>query len=69
MKTTRHVAGPMEGQVQYCVICGTVLTDYRGAMVPIGQPPLRGWEEGEVFVRGNMTSTKCPTHQFEDCKP
>lgn len=69
MTTIRHIAGPYEDHVQYCVICGRKLTDYRGALVVQGTPSLRGWPEGEVFVRGNMTSTKSPTHHFEDCKP
>ena len=69
MTTIRHIAGPYEGLLQYCVICGKTLTDHRGAMVPRGSGSLQGWAEGEVFVRGNMTSIKSPTHNFEDCKP
>lgn len=42
-----HLAGPLDDTgVQRCERCGYVLTDYRGAMVPTGSPPLRGWDEG-----------------------
>jgi hypothetical protein len=42
-----HVAGPLQADgLQLCRRCGFVLTDYRGAMVPEGQPPLGGWADG-----------------------
>lgn len=45
-----HKAGKLgDDGIQFCDLCGFVLTDYRGAMVPIGDPPLCGWAEG-AFV-------------------
>jgi len=41
-----HEAGPLENAVQLCRRCGAVLSDYRGAMIPIGDPPLVGWAIG-----------------------
>jgi hypothetical protein len=41
-----HVAGPMIEFVQRCARCGEVLSDYRNAMYPEGDPPPRGWAAG-----------------------
>lgn len=41
-----HVAGPMVDWVQRCARCGEVLSDYRNAMVPEGDPPPCGWAVG-----------------------
>lgn len=51
-----HVAGPLDHEgLQRCTRCGYILTDYRGAMVPIDQPPLSGWEAGASIevITGN----------------
>jgi hypothetical protein len=41
-----HVAGPMTHEgLQRCTRCGEILTDYRHAMIPDGDPPLVGWAE------------------------
>lgn len=41
--------------IQLCTRCDAILTDYRNAMVPEGDPPLRGWEEGASIevIEGN----------------
>lgn len=41
-----HVAGPLVDWVQRCTRCDVILHDYRGAMMPVGQKPLTGFEEG-----------------------
>jgi hypothetical protein len=41
-----HVAGPLVDWVQRCARCGEVLSDYRGSMVPVGDPPPIGWAVG-----------------------
>jgi len=41
-----HVAGDYEDGVQRCDRCGVILTDHRGAMVPVGSGPLGAWEPG-----------------------
>jgi hypothetical protein len=48
MTKTIHQAGPLEGLVQRCSRCGTVLNDYTHAMVPEtdARKPLGGWAEG-----------------------
>lgn len=50
MSAVVHVAGPYADLVQHCVRCGEVLTDYRNAYYPAGEPPPRGWAEGEELV-------------------
>jgi hypothetical protein len=56
----RHIVGEMtEEGIQGCVICGEIITDYRGAMVPEGTPPLRGFDAGDIYVlKGNPTITQ-----------
>ena len=41
-----HIAGPLVCDQQLCTRCGLVLSDYRNAMWPIGQPAPAGWAEG-----------------------
>lgn len=65
MKFVRHIAGEYTHGLQYCVVCGITLTDHRNAMVPAGQK-LNGWPEGDVFVRGNF-STTVNSDEFDDC--
>jgi len=51
-----HIAGPNAGGVQGCSRCGTILSDYRRAMVALEPgatkaPALPGWTPGkEVLV-------------------
>ena len=58
-----HKAGELTEGVQRCVICGFVLSDYRGAVVPEGQTLPKGWsDDGFVAVRGNtmfMVEDEC----------
>lgn len=50
-----HTAGePREG-VQRCVMCGGVLVDNRGAMVPAGSRGPLFFAPGPVHKLGNMT--------------
>jgi hypothetical protein len=46
MKSRVHEAGELVNGIQVCVYCGEILTDYRGAMVPDGTPPLLGFAPG-----------------------
>lgn len=48
----RHIAGEYDEveKKQFCVICGFVICDYSNAMWPNGQPPPKGWGEGELYV-------------------
>ncbi len=66
----RHVVTDMdETQVQRCVLCGQVISDYRGAMVPDGMQMPKGFASGDVYVReGNprMTQTDAP-ESFINC--
>lgn len=41
-----HVAGPMREWLQICARCGEILSDYRNAMIPAGDPLPRGWAVG-----------------------
>ncbi len=41
-----HEAGVLVAGIQLCRRCGAILSDYRGAMIPIGDPPLVGWAIG-----------------------
>jgi len=63
-----HIAGKYENGLQYCTRCNIILTDYRNAMIPVGQESLAGWEEGsyiEVF-KGNPTYSGI-TREIPDC--
>ena len=54
-----HEAGALEGGIQRCRRCGAILSDYRGAMIPEGDPPLAGWAIGARIevVDGNPRSS------------
>jgi hypothetical protein len=43
---TIHEAGPLVNGLQECARCGYVLTDYRHAMIPEGDPEPCGWADG-----------------------
>lgn len=45
-KVRVHVAGVLRDEVQRCIRCGQILSDYRGAMVPRGSRPLSGFAVG-----------------------
>lgn len=74
----RHVAGEMENDVQYCVVCGAIICDYRNTreMFSIGSPHVksRGFAPGPIFVRTQGRST-ITTHvigeddNYQNCKP
>lgn len=67
-----HRAGVMRDAVQLCEWCGTVLTDYRGAMILEQDPPLRGWAVGAlVGVDGPMSLALEPSRaaQLEHGEP
>lgn len=53
-----HVAGPLIAGLQCCGRCGEVLSDYRNAMVPEGDPMPLGWKVGShiAIERGFPTS-------------
>lgn len=71
----KHIAGEMNSEgLQMCVICGEILTDYRGAMVPKGSAPLTGFPSGDIYVsKGSptisQTSNPSPEYKVENCKP
>ena len=58
-----------ESMVQYFVICGEIISDYRNAMWPSGQPAPKGYSSGEIFVqKGNPTITTTFTpSEFANC--
>lgn len=68
MKAIKHIAGPLVDEVQRCVVCGDVISDYRGAMFSSGTKP-NGFPEGEVFKRGNVTATVDFEEGSEPCRP
>jgi len=72
MKYTQHIVGELIGGIQTCVICGAVITDYRGTMVPDGTPPLRGFPAGPVYIRGvnpiETTIYISDNDEFDVCK-
>lgn len=73
MSVIRHIAGELTDGVQRCVVCGYIISDYRGAVHAISsdgtqwQP--KGFREGEVFVKGNFTSISPIEDDFKDCEP
>ena len=68
-KYIKHIVGEMdESGMQMCVICGKVITDYRGAMTPIGSPPLKGFDAGAIYIYQNMTTIVEPDEEYEICK-
>ena len=53
-KVRVHVAGVLWDAVQRCVRCGSILSDYRGAMIADGSLPLLGFAVGDsVAVHGH----------------
>ncbi len=63
-----HEAGPLDGGVQVCRRCGGILSDYRGAMIPIGDPPLTGWAIGAfVEVQGERPRSSWVTEAAPTC--
>jgi len=44
-----HRAGPLVDGVQRCTRCGYILSDYRNAAWPEGQPPPTGFEVGKAI--------------------
>ena len=51
-----HIASEMKDLVQECIMCGTTLTDYRGAMVLGGGKPV-SWPIGPVYVSKKRNPT------------
>lgn len=52
-----HIAGELVEGVQCCILCGGVLSDYRGAAWEQGTPAPAGWTKGAAVTRnGNMTA-------------
>lgn len=47
-----HHAGPLQNGLQCCMRCGEILSDYRHAMIPVGDPLPTGWAVG-AFVEGD----------------
>lgn len=41
-----HIAGEFKNDIQHCLRCNYILTDYRNSMVPEGTPPMKGWAPG-----------------------
>lgn len=65
----QHTAGPYTAGLQYCVVCGCVLTDYRNAVSCDGTVP-NGWPEGHVYVSGNFYTTQLiESEPRTTCKP
>lgn len=51
--SVEHAAGSLVDGVQRCTRCGTILCDYRGAMILDGTGPLKGFAPGPVYAFGN----------------
>lgn len=69
----KHIVGPFEGGMQFCIICGKVICDYRNACWPSGQEPPQGFSEGVIYMEGvNPTSfytELAPGDTAENCEP
>lgn len=65
-----HEAGPLEANgIQLCRRCQRILSDYRGAMVPVGDPPLVGWAVGaHVEVDGDNPRSSWLTEEAPTCE-
>lgn len=65
-----HEAGPLEASgLQLCRRCQRILTDYRGAMIPIGSPSLVGWAIGaHVWVDGENPRAAWVTEEAPTCE-
>jgi hypothetical protein len=57
---TQHTCGELNAELmQYCIVCGAVISDYRNAMWPGDQEPPKGYEPGPVYVsEGNPKITQ-----------
>lgn len=73
MVYTKHIAGEYINGLQRCVLCGAVIIDDRRSMTPQGTPPLRGWDEGELYMSdGNpqitMKADPSPEYKVKNCQ-
>lgn len=50
MNYIKHKVTEMEDMFQYCIFCGTVISDYRGCIWPTNQEPPKGFPEGDIYV-------------------
>lgn len=67
--TIIHHAGALVDGLQRCTRCGYVLSDYRHAMVPDGDPPLVGWQVGaSVEVEAGNPRFSSVTDNPPNCK-
>jgi hypothetical protein len=65
-----HEAGQMIAGLQRCTRCGVVLTDYRNAMVPEGDPAPSGWAVGAfVDVAPGSPRVSILTDHPPTCEP
>lgn len=57
----RHILGSFENRMQFCLICGECICDYRRVAVPLNEdgsmPEINGWAEGELFIQGKNPSS------------
>ena len=67
MAEVQHEVGEMIGQVQPCLRCGYIVSDYRGAMSPVGQGFVGGFAAGPVYVIGNRTSAYPDSPNYTPC--
>jgi hypothetical protein len=64
-----HVAGPLVNWVQRCARCGEVLSDYRNAMIPEGDPLPVGWAVGaHIEMEGINPIRLCVTDDTPTCE-
>lgn len=61
-KFVQHVAGEMAEGLQHCILCGSVLIDYRDSYF-IDGGMVRGWPEGPVCVNGNFSMAGTPAEE------
>ena len=57
-KFVKHIVGPYEGHMQFCLICGEVICDYRHVLYQ-GSPP-SGFAEGELYIQGKNPQSFFP---------
>lgn len=75
MKFTKHIVADMDASmVQRCLICGTVINDYRNLVQASGSPVPKEYAAGEVFISDTnnprISTIQEPTDYFiEDCTP
>lgn len=73
MNFTQHQVAEMDStMVQRCLICGEVISDYRGMIGPIDNPLPQGYAPGAVYV-SNTRNPRITTIQepdnYQKCKP